>query len=672
MSHIRYRRDIDGLRTIAVLPVVLFHAELPPFSGGFVGVDIFFVISGFLITSGLLKDANEQKFSLLAFYDRRIRRILPALLAVTLATLAYGAFVMLPGELVALGKSATTVALFSSNIWFWSQLDYFGPAPYESPLLHTWSLAVEEQFYIFWPLVVALFTMKPLRRWFLPAIVAAIAISFAMAELIVHRSPNFSFYMFPTRAWELLIGALLAALPTLRIPGATARLAAAVAGIALIFVPMLTYTGATLFPGLSALPVCAGTALLLLANADQDNIVARALGSGPMVFVGKLSYSLYLWHWPVIAFFWLQRGAPPSPAEGLLLVAASFVLAYLSLRYVEAPFRQRSATNIDTRTVQRRVVGYGALALLAIGLASAPLILTRGLPGRLPQSALVATAFSSKPFSPKVGCALGGKTGIEKCANDLANDRETSVVLWGDSHARALGFGFTNAAEKAGIPVRTVVKSACSPLPGAVDTDGSKSFDDLIATSACNKFNEKILEAIKANPNVKTVVIAARWARFVNDSDPGTMEAITSRYLLDDQQRTPGTKETREVLQRTLDRVVTDLGKAGKAVVLVEQAPSFPDNARKCVARAIWRGNNANVCAVSEQGLRDRRKAATTIFAKIASQHSNVRLIDPLPYMCQHGVCAADDNGLPLYADDHHVTERGSAWETRAISLQNL
>ncbi|WP_454796933.1 acyltransferase family protein [Novosphingobium lindaniclasticum] len=667
MSHIRYRRDIDGLRTIAVLPVVLYHAELPPFSGGFVGVDIFFVISGFLITSGLLKDANEQKFSLLAFYDRRIRRILPALLAVTMATLAYGTFVMLPGELLALGKSAVSVALFSSNIWFWSQLNYFGPAPYESPLLHSWSLAVEEQFYIFWPLVVALFTLKPLRRWFLPAIVAAIVISFGLSEFIVHKSPNFAFYMFPTRAWELLLGALLAVAPSLRIPNPALRLAAALAGLGLVLVPMLTYTGATLFPGLSALPVCVGTALLLLANAEQDNVVARLLGSGPMVFVGKLSYSLYLWHWPVIAFFWLQRGAAPSPVEGALLVAASFVLSYLSLRYVEAPFRQRSSTNIDTRIVQRRVVAFGALALLAIGLASAPLIVTRGLPGRLPQPALLATEFSPKPFTPEIGCALGGSKGIENCAKGIAEDDRSTVVLWGDSHARALGFGFTKATEQAGIPLRTAVKSSCSPLPGTLETDGT-----LVADDSCRRFNEMIFEAIRSNPHVKTVVIAGRWARFVNDSAPGSNEAITSKFLLDEQERVAGPEQTKAVLQRSLERVISRFGAAGKEVLLVEQAPSFPDNARKCVARSLWRGKSAEDCSVREADVRRRRLALTTMFEDIAARHDNVRLIDPLPVMCRGGLCPADDRGLPLYADEHHVTERGSAREATSIPLRDL
>jgi hypothetical protein len=247
--HIGYRRDIDGLRFIAVSSVVLFHAGLETMSGGFVGVDIFFVISGYLITCGLFKDADGQGISIARFYERRIKRIIPAYAAVIVATMLAGLFVLLPSQLADLGKSALAATLFVANIHFWTGAGYFAGDPLSHPLLHLWSLAVEEQFYIVWPVFVLLLYRMGLARWRVPLILAGIAVTLVASQLMLGYSAKTAFYMAPLRAWELLVGALLACGHWPRLKAGWMAHAIGALALALILVPMFTYTEASQFPG---------------------------------------------------------------------------------------------------------------------------------------------------------------------------------------------------------------------------------------------------------------------------------------------------------------------------------------------------------------------------------------------------------------------------------------
>ncbi len=338
-----YRPEIDGLRAVAVLAVVLFHGGFSC-PGGYVGVDVFFVISGFLITSLIWKDLENSSFTFSNFWERRARRIIPALVVVTLATLLIGWFVLLPADFKSLGQASASQSVFGANIFYWLDFDYFSSHADEKPLLHTWSLAVEEQFYLIFPFLLwGLFRVARLRSRtvVLLVLIVGFAISFALSIYGVVYHPRAAFYLLPTRAWELLLGALLPFLPPdpSLLNRRMLREFFSLAGFGLILIPVFLYTPQTPFPGFAALVPCLGTALLIWANGQ---IVDGLLKTRPLVFIGSISYSLYLWHLPFLAFsHYLALGPIPSGQRAAILCFA-FLVATLSWKYVETPFRKRT------------------------------------------------------------------------------------------------------------------------------------------------------------------------------------------------------------------------------------------------------------------------------------------------------------------------------------------
>jgi len=337
-----YRPDIDGLRAMAVLSVLLFHANLGC-PGGFVGVDMFFVISGFLIFQLIFEELNSRTFSLIAFWERRIRRILPALVTVVLAVLVAGWFIFLPDDFQKLGKSAIAQATLSSNYFFYEQwlegAGYFAPALDPKPLLHTWSLAVEEQFYILFPLILMLAARSRRRPFAETMLIIAIG-SFALSVYGSFQLPAATFYLLPTRAWELLLGALLFLMHGKITTNRWLEEAAGWVGLILIVGSIFFYDAFTRFPGRAALPPCLGTALLIFSSETRLSRVGRFLAWKPIVFIGLISYSLYLWHWPLLVFSKYPANTQSWKMSSLLLLA-SFVLAILSWKFIETPFRKR-------------------------------------------------------------------------------------------------------------------------------------------------------------------------------------------------------------------------------------------------------------------------------------------------------------------------------------------
>ncbi|MEO0761148.1 MAG: acyltransferase, partial [Pseudomonadota bacterium] len=333
MSALRYRADIDGLRSIAVLPVVAFHFGIAAAPGGFVGVDVFFVISGYLITSIIARECAEGRFSLLDFYERRARRILPALFAMIAAVVVIGWFLFLPREFFDLAKSVGAATVFLANVLFYLSAGYFDAASYTKPLLHTWSLGIEEQFYIVIPL---LFMALAWMGWKATAWIAAITVaSLALSVATTEAMPQAAYYLLPWRAWELGLGALLAlgVAPPLRT--AAAREAAAAIGVVLILGAVVLLDKSVPFPGWAALAPCLGAALLIHAGAGGTTRVGAVLASAVPVWIGKLSYSLYLWHWPVVVFFVYREMRMPTLVEAAVLFAVSLALAFASLKLVE-------------------------------------------------------------------------------------------------------------------------------------------------------------------------------------------------------------------------------------------------------------------------------------------------------------------------------------------------
>jgi peptidoglycan/LPS O-acetylase OafA/YrhL len=448
-----YRPDIDGLRAVAVLAVISYHLGFKSTGGGFVGVDIFFVISGYLIAGNIARDLARGSFSLLGFYERRVRRILPALTVMVLGVALAAWFLLSPDDLVAFAKSAASVAAFSSNIFFAADPvsgGYFTPPAYPKPLLHTWSLAVEEQFYFLFPVLMFLIARFSRKRTSLVLGVLALA-SLGLSLWQVRYQPTAAFYLLPDRAWEFLIGALLTASAVKPLSNRLLRELAALVGLAGIAYAIFTYTPVALFPGWSAFWPCAGAALLLYSGqpsasqprAGQPTLVARLLSLPPVVSVGAISYSLYLWHWPLIVFArYLRQAADWEDFyhhELVEILFLTFALAILSHQLVELPFRRRPYRGSPARTVG---IGFAVSGL--VGLGAMALILGKGLPHRFSpatQHLIALNEARADDFSYLGACANYKVDAHQFSDLDFCHSTPAArhnVLFWGDSHTQQL------------------------------------------------------------------------------------------------------------------------------------------------------------------------------------------------------------------------------------------
>jgi peptidoglycan/LPS O-acetylase OafA/YrhL len=469
-----YRPDIDGLRAIAVLFVVASHLHIPHLTGGYIGVDIFFVISGYLISSNILPQVRSGSFSLADFYVRRIRRIFPALIVMLAVTVPLAWRFLFPTEMVEFARSLLAAVFACSNTLLWSWGGYFSSENELKPLLHTWSLGVEEQFYLFFPLCLLALTRIRRHAWIRPFIWSLAIASFAAACFLVSRNPHAAFFNVSLRAWELMIGAILSQryLPSPR--RRISRELAAILGLVCIVLPALLYTANTTFPGLAALPPCIGAALLIAAGEQGASLPGRLLSLRPFVFFGLISYSLYLWHWPVQVFYnlrHLQTCAPGACAAPMGHTAQAFIflvsvaLATLSWRYVETPVRRRTAV-----FTPRRLVVASSFAAATVAACAIFLLATHGAPVRYtPDEVLAASQLGVDTYVPwRWGsCSLG----LEHTSVDMYDQAhclpftpgKRHYLLLGDSHAAHLWPGFSTVFHDLQIGQATV--AGCNLLP---------------------------------------------------------------------------------------------------------------------------------------------------------------------------------------------------------------
>ncbi len=505
-SHLKYRADIDGLRAIAVLAVVFFHADLGC-RGGFVGVDVFFVISGYLITGLILNDFERGEFSLLEFWTRRVLRILPALSLVTFAVLVAGGFFLMPVDYDNLGQSVFAQALLSSNIYFWLHSGYFNQSSEEMPLLHTWSLAVEEQFYLVFPFL--LIGLRRFPRHALISILGAIAaVSLGLSVYCSYFHSSMNFYMLPTRAWELLLGALPATLSRQREPARWLREFMGWTGILAIFYAMFFYNRETRFPGITAIPPVAGTALIILANSSGMTSLGRFLSLRPLVLVGLISYSLYLWHWPLLAFARYLTSVPLSVEQRLELVLVSVILAVMSWKWVEIPFRKRAIFKN-----QARIAGFTCITAAVLLLVSLAIHKFDGVPSRFPlqaQTYMGCIGDGDPRFwnNCDLKQALNGEF-VELGSGD--KHLPVKLLVWGDSHAMVTLSIVDILCREHSIRGVAAVHFATAPLLNfECDNDYSLNKD-------CIPFGNAIVDFVRKN-HVSDVVMAAVWPSYYKNN----------------------------------------------------------------------------------------------------------------------------------------------------------
>jgi peptidoglycan/LPS O-acetylase OafA/YrhL len=637
---LRYRADIDGLRAIAVVPVVLYHYGIAGFSGGFVGVDVFFVISGFLITSLIFAEMREGAFSIAGFYERRARRILPALFAMMAFTAVLALLLLFPRDLTRFSESAAAAALSVSNFDFWNQAGYFDTGAETKPLLHTWSLGVEEQFYVLFPAVLYLLHTRS-RRLLLIFVAVLAVVSLAASIWAVRDAPSAAFYLLPFRTWELMFGAILA-LAAFPVPQSMViRDVLAAIGLALIGRAVTLYTADTPFPGVAALLPCGGAALVLYA-CSRDGIVQRILSLRPIVFIGLISYSLYLWHWPLYVLARYVRVGPLPLWESVALIAASVALAVLSWRFVERPFRANR--HLFTRKRIFALSGAGIAAFLAFCGAS---FAGAGFPARFPADVQRIVAESDDVEPRRQGCFNRTPQQVAAgnfCAFGDKTATRPGVLLWGDSHADAILPAVDGGALSWHRKLYFIGRGRCPPLLHIELTDEP--------TMRCARLNDEALR-VAMRPDITTVILAARWAYYDQGTGVGP-DANEARHLIDLSSSGQG-EDQHTRFARMLAETVNVLLNAGKEVVLVGDVPEVSVPVPETLARIRLYGAQADI-----RPTRTAFEMREHFVDKAMAGFRRITVLRPGDILCRGGRCAVELDGRPLYADHHHLSVFGA------------
>lgn len=650
-----YRPEIDGLRALAVIPVVLFHAGFASFSGGFVGVDVFFVISGYLITSIILAEQHAGKFTIAGFYERRARRILPALFVVMLVCLPFAWLWLLPHELKEFSESLVAVSLFSSNILFWSQSGYFDTGTELKPLLHTWSLAAEEQYYLLFPPLLILTARVKTRR--LLAVFAAIAVaSLALAQWGSRHAPEATFYLLPARAWELLIGVFVAyyfaakdRAPQAPMNGPLSE-SGSLAGLLLIVYSIVAFDKGTAFPSAYALVPTVGAALVILC-ANPQTLVGKLLGSRALMGMGLISYSVYLWHQPLFAFARYRSSEPPGAAMLLALAVLAVVLGWLSWKYVETPLRSR-------RLLARKQVflASGAIGVLFLSLGMG-VYFNRGFANRagpLETIAAIKTVQNSR-------CHLAERRTAQQIAHGdictLGSGNVTpSFAVMGDSHAGAVFEALHAYHGPRPFAFYAISDGFCAPFLNGYQWDKNHHSD-------CAATMEAGFKQVLDTPEITDIVLVAEWANYTTGTrDVG--HGIVELPLLsaDAEGAANSVLDNALVFERSLVKTVEALRKKGKHVIIVKSVPEFHQAVIPTISKHIlWQGAASDMTAfaprIGVESYRQRNAMVTAAWARLGG----VSFVETESIFCHDRECRSmGKDGDILFSDTNHLTEDGA------------
>ena len=606
-----YRIDIQGLRGVAVLAVVLYHANFA-IPGGFVGVDVFFVISGYLITTIILRDIAQGSFTLGNFWKRRCLRILPALAATLLAVAITGWYWLLPVDLVKLGDSMVAQSAFAANFYFRRQLNYFQPSGDTLPLLHLWSLAVEEQFYLLMPL---LFGVTSKRSVLLRSMLAVCGLSLAASIYLTEGRPTFAFYLLPCRAWELLLGSLIAVSAPALPASKALREVIGVLGLALIAAAFVLCSHDTPFPGVYALLPCVGAALCLWIGADQYLNIFRALRCWPLVFFGDISYPLYLIHWPVFVFarYWAESEVTTS--HYLMLIAGCVLASAAIFYFIEKPVRKGCrSVSISTVLITSSAV---ILCFLALGVSVSQ---SKGWPARFPAKVLELAETPGVSY-PETDPQQASEMNFPRFGSPSA--AVPSCLLWGDSHARDLVPAFDAAARHLSLNGAYLIEFGRAPI---IDPKNEGGLQSRLAPYVMNWLE---------NNGVRHVCLVGNWTSHIGAK---------------------GAKPMERAMQQTLQA----LRKRGVDVTFVQSWPSQSRHVPRAMAKMIWNQQPMHESlGVSYAAFQQESEVETAIFSKLKNAHARILSLNDT-FKSRDGYVLAADEAGPLYSDTHHLSSHGA------------
>ena len=645
-----YRPEIDGLRAIAIVPVVLFHFDFAAVRGGFIGVDIFFVISGFLIGGILWNELQDTgRISLGRFFMRRIRRLAPAYYVMVFATFVAGWFILLPFEFREFGKEILAATVYLSNVYFWMGTGYFDALAGERTLLHTWSLAVEEQFYLVFPILLILLARA---RRLIPWVLIGLGIvSLVACILVTATSQATAFYLFPFRAWELLAGVMLAIIGRERNFNWQIHAAVSWVGLALLLGAIVLIQKGDGFPGAWALLPVIGT-VMMIANGQHQNPINRMLCSGPFLFFGAISYSLYLWHWPIAVLARYYFDSEIGTQLAVVLIIVSVALAWASLHLVENPVRRNKLPTLGL------LGGYvvASTAALAIGAA---IYLKDGIIDRF-DSALHPTILATRGFhqdwSRCTTPAEGPFAGVEVCP--IGPEGDPKVLIWGDSHARAFKEGLERAAFESDTPALLIWRGGCPPLVGM---DKFETASTRFENEACTDHNNRIAAAIDALPDsFETVLLIGRWAYYVEGKGVGA----DAHNLVEITRNDVSTFEAEtgpEIFNGALLQTTGVIAQAGLTPVVMRQPPEIFDFSVRAAARALAYGQTTVEGLAMAEGqtqldlVRERNAAVDRVL-----QEFEGRVLDTWQQICTEDQCRAMQDQEIYYFDNNHLTNNGA------------
>jgi peptidoglycan/LPS O-acetylase OafA/YrhL len=649
-----YRPDIDGLRALAILSVVTYHVSPQLLSGGFIGVDIFFVISGYLISLIVLRDLALGEFSFSHFFARRIRRLFPALIVVSLACLTFGSYALFAEEYQRLGRHALAAIAFLLNFQLMREAGYFDVVSDAKPLLHLWSLSVEEQFYLVWPVLLVWAVRLRLKMGMLVG--AAVVGSFLFA-LYLGQVRLDALYFHPlARFWELLLGAGLAVvhhrLGVDVLPAAMDRVwvrhLLSLGGLVAVCASMLSFDGNTAHPGVPALlPLLGAVALISSGSIAMGN---RFLALKPLVWIGLISYPLYLWHWPILSYLRIiESGAPSQPILWSAVVAA-VVLAWGTQRFIESPIRYL----LTDRAV---------LAVLASGMAMVFFVagvvwLTGGVPGRdsVRHAADAAALMKREPATDEV-CLHGfaQNTAPFYCRLNASHDHIVAVL--GDSHAHALYPGIAEQANAQGYGAILLANSGCPPLIGT--TWGRNNAEK----KACAASIEKILGAIEKDSRIVAIVLVTRGPQYIDGTGFGPAEAQYNYPPLSTWN--PGvdgedSEDPADLFERALGNTIQLLVRKRVPVVYLLQVPELGVPVHNCIDRPLTLTGRHLGCVLAQSVYEDRMRVYRQRVDRVAAKVPALGVVDPLPVFCNGEHCEGVRDGRLVYADDDHINLVGA------------
>ena len=650
-----YRSELDGLRAISVMSVILYHMGMSQIGSGYAGVDVFFVISGFLIGGQIAKDRARGTFTYWNFYARRALRILPALYLVIICSTIAGWFTMLSYEYRYFGGGALSALLSVSNFWFWELIDYFNPAAALDPLVHTWSLAVEEQFYLFAPLLFGLLWGFGRKTLFI-VLMAVAFVSFIIAIMTNSDSPMSAFYLLHARAWELLVG-VLAALKSDKIRSFKS-IAPLLSNVGLI----LTIAGLTFLPddalwpgGWTLVPVTG--AMLILLFGGEKSLTRAILKLAPLRFIGLISYSAYLWHQPILSFLGIKNILPVDGISLLFVFAAILVVSYLSWKLVEQPFRNNTLSLYFSRSAL--ILTACLIAVFALGGH-----FTKGYPMRLPNE--VHEVLKSATFPDSLhDCQLNRKQveymSLSK-ACEFGEDTAPSVAVWGDSHAASISQPLGEALGDLGLSLKQFTLSSCQPIPNLLNFGQSRA-------DQCAKFNSRVFSLLLGSSEIQTIVMFATWDSYFLNSGTLNMLGVSEvddfySYPISQSPHLPDHTRT-GIISNELKKVIINLTAVGKRIILVASLPRPDVSIPNYFARQVWNGAPlpADVgypVEIFELQSKSGRKILKEALS-VSEVGNLVKMIDPADIFCDSSECALIKDGKLLYIDGNHLSNYGSS-----------